>query len=124
MEVFSPPRMAPVVEKLGAPLGVRSSWDRKVGWGSSSKEDVKQLWKAIRSDRPEMIWLRSECRAFSAINRINRDRMDPADWGRLMSEGLRDLILCMEIASYQVRHGRNFAFEHPLYASSWGTFVL
>eukprot|EP00959_Pyramimonas_sp_CCMP1952_P045224 944508-Pyramimonas_sp.AAC.1 len=69
---------------------------------------------------PETVWLCPECRAFSAINRINRDRMDPMEWQRIVSDGVRDLVLCMEIAEHQVRQGRYFAFEHPLYASSWG----
>ena len=29
------------------------------------------------------------------------------------------LHLAMEIALYQLRHGRYFVFEHPLHASSW-----
>eukprot|EP00959_Pyramimonas_sp_CCMP1952_P084549 1768590-Pyramimonas_sp.AAC.1 len=39
-------------------------------------------------------------------------------------EGLRDLVLCMEVAQYQHSKGRFFAFEHPLYASSWETEVV
>eukprot|EP00959_Pyramimonas_sp_CCMP1952_P298513 6244076-Pyramimonas_sp.AAC.1 len=50
--------------------------------------------------------------------------MNPDDWHRLVWAGLRDLILCMEIAEYQVSRGRYFAFEHPLYATSWRTEVM
>ena len=70
------------------------------------------------------IRLCSECKAFSAINRFNRDRMDPGEWDRLVSDGIRDLILCMEIAAFQVERGRFFAFEHPLYATSWRSMVV
>eukprot|EP00959_Pyramimonas_sp_CCMP1952_P420218 8801564-Pyramimonas_sp.AAC.1 len=121
MEIFSPPRVAPEVEKAGAPLGERASWDLRQGWDSSNRRDVKRLWAQLKIDKPETVWLCSECRAFSAINRLNRNRMDPADWHQLIATGVRDLILCMEIAEFQVRQGRYFAFEHPLYASSWGT---
>jgi hypothetical protein len=123
-EVFSPPRIAPEVAKAGAPLGARASWDLRQGWDSSRRTDVRELWRHLKEDKPETVWLCPECRAFSAINRINRDRMDPVEWQRIVSDGVRDLVLCMEIAEYQVNQGRYFAFEHPLYASSWGSFVV
>eukprot|EP00959_Pyramimonas_sp_CCMP1952_P150446 3148637-Pyramimonas_sp.AAC.1 len=30
----------------------------------------------------------------------------------------------MKIADHQIRHGRFFAFEHPLFATSWDTQVV
>ena len=85
---------------------------------------MESLWEYVRENKPEVVWLCSECRAFSAINRLNPDRMDPDEWDRLVAEGVRDLILCMRIADFQVRSGRYFVFEHPLYASSWGAAVV
>eukprot|EP00959_Pyramimonas_sp_CCMP1952_P395465 8286284-Pyramimonas_sp.AAC.1 len=82
------------------------------------------MWDQIERDQPEIIWMCSECRVFSAINRVNRDRRDPERWHQEVMEALRDLILCMEVAQYQYEKGRYFAFEHPLYASSWTTQVV
>eukprot|EP00959_Pyramimonas_sp_CCMP1952_P023704 497928-Pyramimonas_sp.AAC.1 len=101
MEVFPPPRIAPADTKNGAPVGEEASWDLKVGWDAAQRSEVDRLWETIRTDRPEIIWLRSECRAISAINRLNRDRMGPEGWRSLVRDGLRDLFLCMRIADYQ-----------------------
>eukprot|EP00959_Pyramimonas_sp_CCMP1952_P195554 4088694-Pyramimonas_sp.AAC.1 len=80
MEVFSPPRIAPEVEKRGGRLGSSASFDRLTGWDSGIKEHVRHLWREIKKNDPETIWLSSECKVFSAINRINRDRRDPQRW--------------------------------------------
>eukprot|EP00959_Pyramimonas_sp_CCMP1952_P403824 8462170-Pyramimonas_sp.AAC.1 len=124
MEVFSPPRVAPEVERRGAPLGERPSCDRLLGWDSSNPKHVQDLWGQIEREEPETIWLCPECKVFSAINRLSKDCRDPGEWHQALMEGLRDLIICMEVAKHQHDRGRYFAFEHPLYASSRGAQVV
>eukprot|EP00959_Pyramimonas_sp_CCMP1952_P427583 8955142-Pyramimonas_sp.AAC.1 len=60
MEVFLPPRMAPEVERLGAPLGERPSCNRLLGRDSSRPECVADVWGQIEREGPETLWLRSE----------------------------------------------------------------
>eukprot|EP00959_Pyramimonas_sp_CCMP1952_P235670 4925139-Pyramimonas_sp.AAC.1 len=80
LEIFSPPRIAPEVDRKGGTLGERSSLDRLTGWDSLRPSHARDLWTQIEQEEPEMIWMSSECRVFSAMNRINRDRRDPDRW--------------------------------------------
>eukprot|EP00959_Pyramimonas_sp_CCMP1952_P171534 3584474-Pyramimonas_sp.AAC.1 len=68
-----------------------------------------------------MIWLSPPCRVFSTISRISRAVRDPFKWKQAVTDGVNDLILCMRMALYQSERGRYFAFEHPLFASTWAT---
>eukprot|EP00959_Pyramimonas_sp_CCMP1952_P355013 7436698-Pyramimonas_sp.AAC.1 len=69
--------MAPEVKRRGGTLGGRPSCDRLLGWGSSRPDHARDLWRQIEQEQPETIWLCSECKVFSAINRLNRYRRDP-----------------------------------------------
>eukprot|EP00959_Pyramimonas_sp_CCMP1952_P424571 8892697-Pyramimonas_sp.AAC.1 len=60
--------MAPEVQKLGAPLGSRPSLDRLTGWDSSDPEQVQELWRLLKKEEPDFVWLCPECGIFSAIN--------------------------------------------------------
>eukprot|EP00959_Pyramimonas_sp_CCMP1952_P014661 310600-Pyramimonas_sp.AAC.1 len=66
--------MAPDVAKLGAPVAPESSWGLKTGWDASKPSEVRRLRRQIEAEEPETIWLCPECRAFSAINRLNRHK--------------------------------------------------
>ena len=124
VEIFSPPRFVPELEKRGVPIGERASFDKRLGWDSRRPESVRELWRTLRRDRPQVAWLCPECRAFSALNNINLDRMDPERRQEMIREGLQALVLCMEVAIYQARRGRFFAFEHPYFATSWLSEVV
>ena len=45
--------------------------------------------------------------------------MDPKYRQEMEQECLSQLRFCLQVAEYQVEHGRKFLFEHPLGASSW-----
>ncbi len=45
--------------------------------------------------------------------------MGPKYRQEMERECLRQLKFCLQVAEYQVKHGRKFLFEHPLGASSW-----
>ena len=112
MEIFSPPRMVPEARRMGLPLGSSCSWDLRTGWDSRNPAEVRRLWETLKRDRPWMVILQPECRAFSVMQNINRDRVSEDVRHAAITDGLNDLILCMEIAEDRGRRGRKILFEH------------
>ncbi len=49
----------------------------------------------------------------------NWSPLDPKYRQEMEQECLSQLKFCLQVAEYQVKHGRKFLFEHPLGASSW-----
>eukprot|EP00959_Pyramimonas_sp_CCMP1952_P072366 1511553-Pyramimonas_sp.AAC.1 len=60
-----------------------------------------------------------ERRTLSQARVPNWGRMDPAKQREVEEQGIRHLLLCARVAELQVQHGRFFALEQPVAASSW-----
>ena len=59
------------------------------------------------------------CRAFSALNKLNRQTMGEEKWARMIEHGLTHLRCCCELYQIQIDGNRCVLHEHPAYASSW-----
>ena len=56
---------------------------------------------------------------FSRLQNLSAKRRDPDKWNEQYQEVVSLVTFCMLVASYQIRRGRKFSFEHPTGASSW-----
>ena len=88
-EVFSPPRFVPEAERHGL-IGA-GSWDLRTGWGVFSHLDRARFWQALARDKPMLVTLGPECRAFSSLMRVSWDKMDADKAERLKRDGLEML---------------------------------
>ena len=59
------------------------------------------------------------CTAFSALQALNKWRMDPAKWKALIEKGERHMRLTIKPYRLQAENGRWFLHEHPNSATSW-----
>jgi hypothetical protein len=96
MEVFSPPRITEEATKQGLSEG--GTWDLQCNWDVFDAEDRARFWRSYARSRPYMVTLSPERRAFSALMRINWDRMDPVEAEDLLRRGIEMLLFAMMIA--------------------------
>ena len=119
MEVFNPNRMSPHAQKHGLRLPSLSYFDVLTGWNFFDEKDCQLFWDKLEADSPYLVVLSPICRAFSILQNINWDRMDPKLKESIIAEGLSMWHFTMRVAKYQSDRGRRFLIEHPQTASSW-----
>ena len=56
---------------------------------------------------------------FSALVRLNRARMQPADYKCQLQEAIEHVKFALSLYKLQAREGRYYLHEHPAGASSW-----
>ena len=122
MEVFCPPRLCPVFQKLG--LCADISVDLSTRWDLSRRPHVSMLKQLVDTLKPHAMLVSPPCLAFSQIQRTNRDRSDPDLIAAKLKEGCALLQVSMMLAKSQLVAGRVFVFEHPAYADSWKEEVV
>ncbi len=116
-EVFSPPRVAKKAEEMGMTAG--SSFDYETGWDLGREDHKRKMWKQLKQEEPELVILCPPCKAFTILQELNFGKMDLKKAITLVSCGLDNLQLAMEIAKWQWKRGKYFLFEHPDTARSW-----
>lgn len=115
-EVYSPPRIAPHLEKRGWRVG--SSFDLLTGWDLADPKQRLQMWRALRilrEERPRVIIACPPCTAFSQLQAINFGRMDADKKIHMLQIGREHVA----VLRWQLRRGGAVLFEHPDGASSW-----
>ena len=117
LELFSPPRVAPVFENQYGGTGV--SMDKTNGWDANEFGDVANMWQWLTSTMVEAVILSPPCTMFSTLMGWNRRRMPAHVWQRRISEALRFWHLACDVATFQHQRGLGFVIEHPVGASSW-----
>ena len=121
VELFSPPRVTPVCEAQGLATCENPAWDLDTGWDFFSPSGRRDLWKMLQQEEPDLVIMTPECRAFSQIMEINWERLDSAEAQRIQAQGLAMFQVCVQVADFQLSHGKHFLIEHPDGASSWRT---
>ncbi len=121
-ELFSPPRVGPVARAAG--LKKTSSFDLRNGWDFFCARDRANFWKFLHEERPDLVTMSPECKAFSQLMNVNWLRMDEEHVKRLQQEGLAMLHFCVQVAEFQLAHGAYFLLEHPGGATSWRTHAV
>ena len=123
-EVYSPPRVTAMAEKLGLDAGWALVFnvaddDRMASDFSNQAKRDKALQK-IRADKPFMLSTSPMCWPFSALQGFfNYPKMNHAEVKRKLSEAMLHVQFCMQLCHEQHANGRLFVFEHPAGAASW-----
>ena len=117
LELFSPPRVAPVFENQYG--GTSVSMDKTNGWDANEFGDVATMWQWLSHTMIDVVRLSPPCTMFSTLMAMNRRRMPAHVWQRRISEALRFWHLACDVAKFQHQRGLGFVIEHPVGASSW-----
>ena len=117
MEVYSPPRVAPVLHRRQP--GAYLSIDIDTGYDLSRFDVRRTVVQLLQTHRPTFLMLSPPCTMFSKLQNCNRKRVDPERQLRRLAEATLHLDFAMLLARLQSAHGRFFCFEHPAGASSW-----
>ena len=124
LELFSPPRISEAARRAGFSVTNPSNFDKETGWDFFDAQDRAQFWKVMREQQPDCVLMTPECRPFSTMMESNWSRMNPDEARRLQQQGLAMLHFCVQVAEYQLEHGREFCLEHPGFASSSQTHAM
>ena len=116
-EIYSPPRVAPVVSKHGktAPR----SLDLKTGWDLTNPEDLLNMQHDINLNRPCCVMVRPPCTALhwglgSNWTRMTRERRE-----QKCTTGIYHLDVSVSLMKFQVDHNNFYIFEHPEKSLCW-----
>ena len=86
-ELFSPSRVSPHAQRLGLKVDMDAVFDLTAGWDVRKKEHRQKFRSFQKERRPRTLMASPECKAFSPLQNINRDRMDPERLRVLLTEG-------------------------------------
>ena len=110
--------------RQGFQVTTPSNFDLDQGWDFFDASDRAEFWKIVRTQQPDCILMTPECKPFSTLMESNWNRMDSDKAKRMQTEGLAMLHFCVQVAEYQLAHGREFSLEHPAFASSICTHAM
>ena len=122
LEVFSPPRVAPVFERIAGGTGV--SVDVTTGWDANDFSDRAAIWAWMEQNVIEVLIASPPCTMFSVLMASNRPRMCPVEYRRRAAEALGFWRFALDLCRLQQSRGRGFIIEHPVGATSWGDSYL
>ncbi len=118
VELFSPPRVGLVAQKLG--LRTNSQvFDLEAGWDVRKSDHRRTFRNFQKESRPRFLTASPECKAYSQLMNINWERMDPQKKAAIQREGALMWNFSLESAETQDDMGDFFALEHPAGAKSW-----
>lgn len=117
-EVFSVPRLCPVAEEKGLVGG--KSFDILNGWNFLSADCRKQCLDDIRRTKPKHVHVSLPCGPFSVMQRLSQGKGDAGERVRKRVEAEVLLRFGVQVCELQMSEGRDFSFEHPKGADSWG----
>ena len=115
--MFSPSRIAELAGKRGMSQG--SSFDLETGWNLEDANDRRKMWRMLKEEDPTLIILCPPCTAFTLIQELNFEKMDPVKAVRIVLTGLNHLELAASVMRWQVQRGKYALLEQPGYARSW-----
>lgn len=116
MEVFSPPRFAPIVEERGKRA---RSYDLKTGYDFNHAKDRDQVEEDIKQHRPELLILCPPCTHEGGWFHLNATKMDKWEYLRVRARSRGFIRWCCRLFKLQTSLGGRVVFEHPTGASTW-----
>ena len=122
LEIFSPPRVAPVFERISGGTGV--SVDVTTGWDANDFSDRAAIWTWMEQNVVEVLIASPPCTMFSTLMASNRPRMCPAEYRRRAAEAVGFWRFVIDLCRLQQSRGRGFIIEHPMGATSWSDSYL
>ncbi len=129
-ELYSPPRVTEMLSALpNAALVPGYALDLTVAdptdgepWDFSRKAKQERERRLLDHQKPMLVVLSPECKAFSTWNQLNRFKHGPGVAERLEKEraaAMEHLRFTVTVMHDQLAAGRYFLFEHHVAASSW-----
>ena len=116
VEVFSPPRVVPQVEKMGL-RGL--SVDIKQGWDLTDPVTQSWLMRELAEFPPELLILCPPCTDAGGWFHLNKYYMTMQDYLR-RKRALRIFKdFCKQLMKQQIAAGGRFVFEHPVGSEVW-----
>ena len=116
-EVFSLPRLQPVIVSLGGKC--RRSFDIRHFWDLGQEELQRVLFQDVASLQPRSLMLSPPCTWVSMLQHSNWSRIAKDKRVMNLLQALRLIDLAMWLADHQVINGYIFAFEHPAGSLAW-----
>ena len=113
-EIFCPPRFTASAKRFGLLPGM--AMDLKNGWNLDDPKQVEEAWTYLRTARPYLLVGSPECKAFSALQTLNKR---DAKYYETLAKCTAHLELVCQMYKFQHSQGRLFMHEHPWGASSW-----
>eukprot|EP00435_Cladocopium_sp_Y103_P013904 s3466_g3.t1 len=117
MEVFSPPRFAPVVEAQGFKA---KSYDLKTGYDLSKASDRKKVELDLIQNRPDLLLLSPPCTHEGGWFNLNCTKMERWEYLQLKARSRSFIRWCCKLFKLQVSLGGRAFMEHPTGAHTWG----
>lgn len=122
-EVYSPPRVTGMAERLG----MRAGWSLDLAtrdeegnsWDFNKAEMKNKAARKLISDEPYVLIGSPPCTDWSSLMNLNWPRMTPEEVERRNKEARVHLEFCMKLYKIQHDHGRYFLHEHLDAARSW-----
>ena len=118
-ELFSPPRVSPLAQQMGLKVDASAVFDLTAGWDVRNKEHRRRFRTFQNERRPKTLMASPECKAFSPLQNINKERMDPEYLRKILTEGQLMWNYSLEAVNTQTVNDDYFGLEHPERASSW-----
>ena len=116
MEIFSPPRFTPVVEKMG--LKSRA-YDLKTGYDLSKASDRKRVEEDLLQHRPDLVILCPPCTHEGGWFNLNASKMERWEFLQKKAQSRSFIRWCCRIFKMQSELGGRCVFEHPTGAKTW-----
>lgn len=117
MEIYSPPRMAPVATARG--MRAKLSVDLLNGWNLLDPDVRVEVVQEIKARRPRVLMMSPPCTWFSGLMNLNWGKITPVVREQAFRDATLHLEFCMLLADLQETLGGGWAFEHPDSAKSW-----
>ena len=122
-EVWSVPRVTKLAHQFGLNAGfaydLLTHDETGEPWDFDKKCQREKRMRHVMEKNPQYFTGSPMCTAFSALQRLNKWRMNPKKWDALMEKGLRHMRFAIKLYRLQAIQGRWFLHEHPNSASSW-----
>eukprot|EP00435_Cladocopium_sp_Y103_P056621 s837_g19.t1 len=116
MEVFSPPRFAPIVEAQGFKA---KSYDLKTGYDLSTSKDRRHVEDDLIQNRPDLLVLSPPCTHEGGWFNLNSSKMERWEYLQLKARSRSYIRWCCKLYRLQVSLGGEAVFEHPTGAHTW-----
>eukprot|EP00435_Cladocopium_sp_Y103_P016050 s2207_g4.t1 len=117
MEVFSPPRFAPIVEAQGFKA---KSYDLKTGYDLSLSSDRKKVEQDLVQNRPDLLVLSPPCTHEGGWFNLNCTKLERWEYLQLRARSRSFIRWCCKLYRLQISLGGRAFFEHPTGAHTWG----
>ena len=122
-EVYSPPRMFEMAEKLnmkgGFSLDLTTKDENGQAWGLSQQYFRTKALKMLEEVKPMLLVVCPPCTMFSTMQNVNIAKMGEADVKTRTEAAVSHFAFAFLLCIRQSQAGRSFVLEHPVGASSW-----